>query len=93
MFGSKPSPGLLSFPRPGATLALDFPNGGKKTLKLLDELDDVTRSADGKVNPSKDARMRPDDFQHYYPNWKSLESYIDPNISSSFWRRVTARQS
>jgi hypothetical protein len=92
MFGNKPSPGLLSFPRPGATLALDFPNCGKKTLQLLNQLDEVTQSAGGKVNPSKDARMSPQNFQNYYPNWKSLEPYIDPNISSSFWRRVTAQK-
>ncbi len=89
LFGDKPSPGLLSFPLPGATLALDFPNNGEKTLRLLDQLDEVTRSVGGRVNPSKDARMQPSDFQQGYPNWTKMSDYIDPHISSSFWRRVT----
>ena len=92
MFGSRPSPGLLSFPFPGATLALDFPNGGKKTLELLEQLDEVTRSAGGSVNPSKDARMNARDFQEQHPNWRDFESYVDEKISSSFWRRVTAKE-
>lgn len=91
LFGDKPSPGLLSFPMPGATLALDFPNKGEKTLRLLDQLDDVTRSAGGRIYPSKDARMRAEDFQNGYPNWRMMENYMDPHISSSFWRRVTAQ--
>ena len=91
LFGDKPSPGLLSFPMPGASLSLDFPNNGEKTLRLLDQLDEVTRSAGGRINPSKDARMRAEDFQNGYQNWKIMETYIDPHISSSFWRRVTVQ--
>jgi FAD/FMN-containing dehydrogenase len=90
LFGDKPSPGLLSFPMPGATLALDFPNNGARTLRLLDQLDGVTRESGGRVYPAKDARMRPEDFQIGYQQWKTMEAYIDPHISSSFWRRVTA---
>jgi FAD/FMN-containing dehydrogenase len=89
LFGQKQSPGLLSFPMPGATLALDFPNNGDKTLKLFDQLDEVTRSAGGRINPSKDARMSSEDFINSYPNWQKMETYVDPSISSSFWRRVT----
>ena len=91
LFGDKPSPGLLSFPMPGATLALDFPNNGDTTLHLLDELDEVTRNVGGRVNPSKDARMQPEDFQQNYPHWESMKAFLDPRISSSFWRRVTQR--
>jgi len=91
LFGDKPSPGLLSFPIPGATLALDFPNNGEKTLRLLDQLDGVTRDASGHLYPAKDARMQPEDFQNGYRQWKIMESYMDPHISSSFWRRVTAQ--
>jgi len=91
LFGDKPSPGLLSFPMQGATFALDFPNCGEKTLRLLDQLDEVTREAGGRVNPSKDARMQPEDFQKGYKAWKTMEAYIDPHISSNFWRRVTTQ--
>jgi FAD/FMN-containing dehydrogenase len=91
LFGDKPSPGLLSFPMPGATLALDFPNQGQKTLRLLDELDEVTRSVGGRLNPSKDARMYREDFQQNYPGWTDMAAYVDPNISSCFWQRVTAQ--
>lgn len=89
VFGAKPSPGILSFPIPGATLALDFPNNGAKTRRLLNHLDEVTRQVGGRVNPSKDARMDPRDFQKNYENWRSMEAFIDPRISSNFWRRVT----
>jgi len=89
LFGSKQSPGLLSFPMPGATLALDFPNAGDKTLRFLDELDEITLSGGGRVNPSKDARMSAKIFQAGFPNWTQMENLIDPRISSSFWRRVT----
>jgi len=88
LFGNKPSPGLLSFPMPGATLALDFPNNGNKTLQLLDQLDEVTTAVNGRVNPSKDARMSAVNFQNSYSNWKRMQNYIDPQFSSSFWRRV-----
>lgn len=91
LFGDQPSPGLLSFPLPGATLALDFPNNGAKTLRLLDRLDTVTSAVGGRLNPAKDARMRPQDFQTAYPYWKAMEAYLDPRIASGFWRRVTAR--
>jgi FAD/FMN-containing dehydrogenase len=88
-FGNLPSLGLLSFPRPGVTLALDFPNRGEPTLQLLESLDAITRSVGGAVYPAKDARMSAQSFQQYFPAWKRLQDYIDPKFSSSFWRRVT----
>jgi len=89
LFGNLPSRGMLSFPRPGATLALDFPNRGAPTLKLLDALDDITRAAGGAVYPAKDARMSAAAFRAYFPAWQEFSHYIDPHFSSSFWRRVT----
>ncbi len=89
MFGDLPSPGLLSFPRSGVTLALDFANGGAKTMTLLDELDTVVHANGGRVYPAKDARMSAAHFQASYPEWQAFRAYIDPRFSSSFWRRVT----
>jgi FAD/FMN-containing dehydrogenase len=88
-FGDLRSPGILSFPRPGVTLAVDFPNRGRRTLQLMEHLDEVVRSAGGRDYPAKDARMSAENFRHYYPRWRDLLPFIDPRISSSFWRRVT----
>jgi hypothetical protein len=87
MFGDLPSPGLLSFPRPGATLAMDFANSGKPILDLLDRLDLITLRAGGGVYPAKDARMSASTFRQSFLNWKQLERFLDPQFSSSFWRR------
>ena len=88
-FGDMPSLGLLSFPRSGVTLALDFPNAGTATLRLLEDLDAITRAVGGAVYPAKDARMSAESFQRYFPGWQQLHRFIDPKFSSSFWRRVT----
>ena len=88
-FGEGQSPGLLSFPRQGVTLALDFPNQGPRTLALLERLDGITREAGGAVYPAKDARMSASSFQQYYPNWQQLQARVDPGLMSNFWRRVT----
>jgi FAD/FMN-containing dehydrogenase len=88
-FGDKPSLGMLSFPRPGATLALDFPNGGAPTLALLDRLDAIVDAVGGAVYPAKDARMSGEHFRRYFPQWEAFSRFVDPGISSSFWRRVT----
>lgn len=88
-FGSVPSPGLLSFPRPGPTLALDFPNRGARTLELLARLEAVTMEAGGALYPAKDACMSPETFRRSYPRWEALAERRDPSIRSDFWDRVT----
>jgi FAD/FMN-containing dehydrogenase len=87
-FGPLPSPGLLSFPRPGTTLAVDFPFRGQRTLNLLNQLDSIVREAGGAVYPAKDARMTGGDFQSFFPRWEEFLQHKDPKFSSSFWRRV-----
>lgn len=89
-FGTIPSVGMMSFPRPGITLALDFGNNGPDTLKLLSTLDEIVMEAKGAVYPAKDARMSPKSFQQYYPQWQDFMQYIDPQCMSDFWLRVTA---
>jgi FAD/FMN-containing dehydrogenase len=88
VFGNKPSLGMLSFPRPGVTLALDFANVGVTLFRLLDRLDAITQAAGGCVYPAKDARMKGEAFRQYFPRWQEFQSYVDPRFSSSFWRRV-----
>jgi FAD/FMN-containing dehydrogenase len=87
-FGARRSIGMLSFARPGATLALDFPNHGDTTEKLFTELDAVVRNAGGALYPAKDARMSAEMFRVGYPAWEQFSEFIDPRFSSSFSRRV-----
>ena len=91
-FGSAPAAGMLSFPRPGLTLALDFAMRGEKTLDLLQSLDELVLASGGALYPAKDARMSPALFEASFPNWRSFVPCIDPKMSSSFWRRVTEAQ-
>lgn len=88
-FGDVESPGMMSFPRPGVTLALDFAFKGQKTLKLLDDLDNIVFANGGALYPAKDARMSAEHFKMSFPRWEEFSKYVDPKFSSSFWRRVT----
>jgi FAD/FMN-containing dehydrogenase len=90
-FGDVASPGLISFPRPGYTLTLDFPNRGQATLDLLARLDDMTVAAGGAVNPYKDARMGPKVFAASFPDWPRLEAVRDRAFLSAFWERTALR--
>jgi FAD/FMN-containing dehydrogenase len=91
-FGSAPSVGMLSFPRPGLTIALDFAMRGERTLELMQSLDEIVLQSGGALYPAKDARMSPALFESSFPRWREFVPYIDPKMSSSFWRRVTGAQ-
>jgi len=88
-FGHRSSRGMLSFPRPGTTLALDFPNAGDSVFRLLDRLDRVVDEAGGAVYPAKDARLSAASFRRAYPRLDAFQAYLDPRFNSGFWRRVT----
>ena len=88
-FGDRRPVGLLSFPRAGTTLAMDFPiDAGGRVFGLLDQLDEVVSQSGGAVYPAKDARMSGPHFRQYFPAWNQFQAFIDPRVSSSFWRRV-----
>ena len=87
-FGDRQPVGMMSFPRPGVTLALDFPNKGAKTMRLFECLDAIVREARGRIYPAKDARMPRDLFESGYPRLNEFLNYRDPGISSGLSRRL-----
>ena len=87
-FGAKPSPGMLSFPLEGVTLALDFPNRKSRTHRLFERLDKVVGEAKGRLYPAKDGRMPSALFRSGYPELERFSTHVDPAFSSDFWRRM-----
>ena len=87
-FGEDKGPGLLSFARPGITLALDFTNYGDRSEKLFERLDAIVASAGGALNPSKDSRMSRAMFEAGFPRFEEFEKYRDPAVSSAMSRRL-----
>jgi FAD/FMN-containing dehydrogenase len=87
--GEASSPGLMSFPCAGTSLAIDFPQTEDLERKLFPRLDAIVREAGGRLYPAKDAHMRADDFKRSYPRWSDVEALRDPALMSRFWRRVT----
>ena len=87
-FGDIPSPGMMSFPKPGICIALDFANRGDLTLQVLEELDELVLRADGTTYPAKDNRMSVRAFRSYYPAYGQFAEFIDPRFTSDFWKRV-----
>lgn len=88
VFGDRPSPGLMSFPMQGATLALDFPNRGKTTHDLLARLEAITVAAGGRLYPAKDGVMTAATMRRGYPARDRFAASIDPHFASAFARRV-----
>jgi FAD/FMN-containing dehydrogenase len=92
VFGDVPSPGMLSFPQPGVTLALDFPIKPDISFALVDRLGAMTQEFGGRLYPAKDARMTASQFRAFYPRSQSFDKFRDPLLMSSFWERVTGKE-
>ena len=90
-FGDVPSPGMMSFPKPGITFALDFPIKPDKSFALFERLADMTSSSAAASIPPRTHAMTPLQFQAFYPQWQRFARYKDPVLTSSFWERVDRR--
>lgn len=87
--GDARSPGMLSFPMAGATLAIDFRNRGERTLALMSRLDSIVAAARGRLYAAKDGRIPKAMWQAGYPELGRFAQHVDRSCSSDFWRRVT----
>jgi decaprenylphospho-beta-D-ribofuranose 2-oxidase len=73
VFGKQQS--IISFPREGYTLALDFPIR-PGLLDFLDELDNVVLKYGGRLYLSKDARMKPEVLRQGYPELEKFKDIV-----------------
>lgn len=84
--------GMLSFPMPGYTLALDFP-ATPANLALLDRLDAITADHCGRIYLTKDARLSPAMLARGYPQlqeFRGLRAHygLDRRFSSLLSQRL-----
>jgi FAD/FMN-containing dehydrogenase len=73
IFGKQES--IISFPKEGYTLALDFPVKAG-LLEFLDELDQIVLQYGGRLYMSKDARMKPEILRSGYPDLEKFKDIV-----------------
>lgn len=73
VFGDQQS--IISFPKEGYTLALDFPVRDG-LFEFLDELDQVVLKYGGRLYMSKDARMKPEVLVAGYPELNKFKEIV-----------------
>jgi decaprenylphospho-beta-D-ribofuranose 2-oxidase len=85
--------GLLSFPMPGWTLALDFPARTPGLADLLSSLDEEVLGSGGRVYLAKDSRIAPGTLSGMYPRlseFREVRAELDPDgiMASDLSRRL-----
>jgi len=86
------SPGHLSFPKPGWTLALDIPAHIDNLEQALNSLDSQLCARDGRIYLIKDARLKPEFVPLMYPRleeWRSIRNNMDPR---GMWQSDQSRR-
>ncbi len=76
------SGGLLSFPMPGWTLAVDLPAASPGLRGVLDATDELLAAAGGRVYLAKDSRLRAELLWRMYPRlerFNQIRRAIDPD--------------
>jgi FAD/FMN-containing dehydrogenase len=86
-FSDRAPAGLMSFPKAGVTLALDFRNA-RAVPGLFERLDAIVTAAGGRLYLAKDARMPRPMFEAGYPNLSAFARFRDPGMSSAMSRRL-----
>jgi decaprenylphospho-beta-D-ribofuranose 2-oxidase len=89
----EPSGGLMSFPMPGWTLAVDLPAGSPGLRNALRAADEMLLGAGGRVYLAKDARLGAEHLPAMYPaleRFKAIRSAVDPEgtLRSDMARRL-----
>jgi decaprenylphospho-beta-D-ribofuranose 2-oxidase len=73
--------GMLSFPKPGVSYALDIPIG-PGTQALVDALNEIAAAEHGRIYLAKDAFTRPEHFRAMEPRldaWNAVRRAWDPD--------------
>ncbi|MBR8743642.1 FAD-binding oxidoreductase [Nocardiopsis sp. MG754419] len=89
----EPTPGPLSFPRPGWTLALDLPAASPGLARLLRGFDERVLAAGGRLYLAKDSRADAATVHAMYPelaSWRRVRERVDPDgvLVSDLARRL-----
>lgn len=88
--------GLLSFPKPGWTLAVDFPATHMDQNDILNAIDEQVAAVGGRVYLAKDSRLSPVFLPAMYPDldeWRQIADKADPQrrFRSDLDRRLSLR--
>ena len=75
--------GMLSFPRPGMSIAMDFPIHPTKTPALVDRLNELVIAEGGRIYLTKDTFTRPEHFRAMEPRveaFNAVRRTWDPEV-------------